>query len=97
MKVLVLGASGATGKLVVFQLLQRRIAVKLVVREHAVLHPLIIENPLVEIERGNIDSFSQQKVQELLDDCDAAICYVYVLVDTFPVTVTILVYNSSDL
>ena len=74
MKVLVLGASGATGKLVVFQLLQRRIAVKLVVREHAVLHPLIIENPLVEIERGNIDSFSQQKVQELLDDCGAAVC-----------------------
>ncbi len=74
MKVLVLGASGATGKLVVLQLLQRKIAVKMLIREHAVLHPLIIEDPLVEIERGNIDLLSQQEVQELLDDCDAAIC-----------------------
>lgn len=74
MKVFVVGASGATGKLVVLQLLQYKMAVRMVVREHAVLHPSMIDNPLVEIERGNIDSFSQEKVQGLLHDCDAAIC-----------------------
>ena len=74
MKVLILGASGATGTLVVSELLKRKSTVRIVVREHAILAQAIKENPLVEIVRGNIDAFTQRRMEELLTDCDAAVC-----------------------
>jgi nucleoside-diphosphate-sugar epimerase len=74
MRVLVVGASGATGKLVVMQLLERKIAVRIVVREASTLPPQLFDNPMVEIVKGSIDSFSQQQVQLLLQDCEAAVC-----------------------
>ncbi len=73
MKVLVLGASGATGKLVVMQLLKRQINVRLVVRERAILPAEVLNDPRVEIERGNIAEFNDSDMAGLLQDCDAVV------------------------
>lgn len=74
MKTLVLGGSGATGVLVVSQLLERNIDVRMVVRSSALLPQQIKENPLIEIVVGDIDTLTQQAMHDLLIDCDAAIC-----------------------
>ena len=72
-KVLVLGASGATGKLVVMQLIKRQINIRVVVREGAILSAEILDNPLVEIERGNITEFNDSEMISLLQDCNAIV------------------------
>lgn len=72
-KVLVLGASGATGKLVVMQLIKRQINIRVVVREGAILSAEILDNPLVEIERGNIAEFNDSEMISLLQDCNAIV------------------------
>lgn len=74
MKTLVLGASGATGKLVVSQLLERNISTKIVVRESATISDKIAAAKNIEIVKGNIDSFSSGRIQELLRDCDSVVC-----------------------
>jgi nucleoside-diphosphate-sugar epimerase len=74
LKTLVLGASGATGKLVVSQLLERNISARIVVREGAIIPDKIIEDNHVEIIKGNIDSFSTGKNRELMLDCDSIVC-----------------------
>jgi len=73
MKVLVLGASGATGKLVVMQLIKRQINIRVVVREGAILSAEILDNPLVELERGNITEFNDSEMISLLQDCNAIV------------------------
>jgi putative NADH-flavin reductase len=73
MKVLVLGASGATGRLVVMQLIKRQINTRVVVRERAILSAEIFDNPLVEIERGNIAEFTDSELISLLKDCNAIV------------------------
>ncbi|MBN1982402.1 MAG: SDR family oxidoreductase [Chitinivibrionales bacterium] len=73
MKVLVLGASGATGKLVVKQLIKKQINVRIVVRKNAILSPELQENPLVEIERGNITEYNRSEMARLLQECDAVV------------------------
>lgn len=73
MKVLVLGASGATGKLVVAQLLKRQIHVRAVVREGAILTHEIIANPRVEIVRENITEVDDSEMINLLQDCKAVV------------------------
>ena len=73
MKVFVLGASGATGKLVVMQLIKRQINTRVVVREGAILSAEILDNPLVEIERGNITEFNDSEMISLLQDCNAVV------------------------
>ena len=74
MKIFVAGASGKTGLLVVGQLLERGIATKIVVRVHAILPNEFSNNPLVEIITGDIDTFSQEKMKQLIIDCNAVIC-----------------------
>jgi nucleoside-diphosphate-sugar epimerase len=73
MKVLVLGASGATGKLVVMQLIKRQINIRVVVRESAILSSEVLNSPLVEIQRGNIAEFNDSEMAGLLQDCNAII------------------------
>ena len=73
MKVLVLGASGATGKLVVMQLIKRQINIRVVVREGAILSAEILDNPLVEIGRGNIAEYNDSEMISLLQDCNAMV------------------------
>lgn len=74
MKTLVLGASGATGKLVVSQLLERNISARIVIRESATIPDKIIEDKNIEIVKGNIDSFSTGKLRDLMVDCDSIVC-----------------------
>jgi putative NADH-flavin reductase len=73
MRVLVLGASGATGKLVAMQLINRQINIRVVVRESAILSSEVLDNPLVEIERGNIAEFTDSEMTGLLQDCNAIV------------------------
>jgi|WetSurMetagenome_2_1015567.scaffolds.fasta_scaffold255540_1 nucleoside-diphosphate-sugar epimerase len=73
MKVLVLGASGATGKLVVMQLLKRLINIRIVVRESANLSAEILESPLIEIKRGNIAEFNDSEMNSLLEGSDGIV------------------------
>jgi nucleoside-diphosphate-sugar epimerase len=73
MKILVLGASGATGKSVVLQLIKRQINIRVVVREGAILSAEILDNPLVEIERGNITELNDSEMMNLLQDCNAIV------------------------
>jgi nucleoside-diphosphate-sugar epimerase len=73
MRILVLGASGATGKLVVRQLIKRHINIRVVVREGAILSSEVLDNPLVEIERGNISEFTDSEMTNLLHDCNAIV------------------------
>jgi putative NADH-flavin reductase len=73
MRVLVFGASGATGKLVVGQLIKRQVNVRIVIRAGAVLSEEVQENPLVEIIRGNINEFTDSETNNVLEDCNAVV------------------------
>lgn len=74
MKVLVLGASGATGKLVVQQLVIKNIKVRAVVRESAIISSQISSDVSIEIIKGNINDFQIEKIYDLVKDCDSVIC-----------------------
>jgi nucleoside-diphosphate-sugar epimerase len=74
MKALVLGASGATGKLVVQQLLKKNIQVRMVVRESAIITGQISDDKSIEMIKGNINDFKIAKIKELVKDCDSVIC-----------------------
>lgn len=73
MRILVFGANGATGKLVVSQLVSKNISVRIVIRPTAIIPNEISENKNVEIVRGNIHEFSMDQVSALINDCDAAV------------------------
>ncbi len=73
MKTLILGASGATGRLVVAQLVDRNLPVKVVVRDHSTVLEPYRDHELVETVRGNIDEFDLPQLTELMSDCDAVI------------------------
>ena len=66
MKVLVLGASGATGKLVVKQLIKRQINTRIMVRKSVVLPEEVMDNPHVEIIKGNINELSDSEMNHLI-------------------------------
>jgi len=74
MKALVLGASGATGKLVVQQLVKRNIQVRVVARESAIIPGQISDDQRIEIIKGNINDFTIAKIKDLVKDCDSVIC-----------------------
>ncbi len=74
MKTLILGASGATGKLVVLQLLERNLSARIVVRETAVIPAKITGNKNIEIVKGNIDDLTTDQIQKLMLDCDSIVC-----------------------
>jgi len=73
MRVLVLGASGNTGKLVVQQLLDRNIETRILIRENTVISKEIIESPLIDMIRGSISELSQKDMDNLIEDCDVVI------------------------
>ena len=70
----VLGASGATGKLVVQQLVKKNIQVRVVVRESAIIPRQISDDKSIEIIKGNINDFEIAKIKDLVKDCDSVIC-----------------------
>ncbi|MGM7684718.1 NAD(P)H-binding protein [Cytobacillus sp. Hm23] len=73
MRVLVLGASGATGKQVVRQLIKRQINTRILIRNSATLPKDIKEHPLVEIKKGNINDLNDSEMNNLLLNCDVII------------------------
>ena len=74
MKALVLGASGATGKLVVQQLVKKNIQIRVVARESAIIPSQISDDKSIEIIKGNINDFEIAKIKDLVKDCDSVIC-----------------------
>ena len=73
MKTLVLGASGATGKLVVKQLMKKNISTRILVRESAVLPEEIAGNPFVETVRGNVHELNPAEMNDLMQNCNVVI------------------------
>lgn len=73
MKVFVLGATGATGKRVVAELLHRDCMVRVLIREHAALPGETAQNNNLETIRGNINEKSPTELAELIGDCDAVV------------------------
>ncbi len=73
MKVLVLGATGATGKLVVQQLIKRNEEVKIVVRDPQKVSGDLINNNLLELKVGSISVFNRSQYYDLVKDCNAVI------------------------
>jgi putative NADH-flavin reductase len=73
MNVLLLGASGATGKLVGLQLLKHSFHLRVVVRKNAVLLPELLNSSSVEVLRGDITEFSPSEIAHLVEGCDAVI------------------------
>ncbi|MDX8360124.1 NAD(P)-binding oxidoreductase [Cytobacillus sp. IB215316] len=73
MRVLVLGASGATGKQVVRQLIKRQINTRILIRNSATLSKDIKEHPLVEIKKGNINDLNDSEMNNLLLNCNVII------------------------
>jgi uncharacterized protein YbjT (DUF2867 family) len=61
MLVLVLGATGAKGRLVVRQLLNRNVNVKVVARKESIVLNELKNNELVEFVIGNISEFDLNK------------------------------------
>lgn len=70
MKTLVLGATGATGRFLVKDLLQRGIKVTAVVRSPEKLTSLVGDSDLLEVVAGTVLEFDNQKIQALTSDCD---------------------------
>jgi nucleoside-diphosphate-sugar epimerase len=73
MKVLILGASGATGKQVIAQLLKRGISLRIVTRKNAVIPEELCKNNLVEQITGNIAEFDSMANKTLINECDAVV------------------------
>jgi putative NADH-flavin reductase len=73
MKVLVLGASGATGSLVVKQLINKNVEVKAVIRKEKSELKDIENKKLLKYVFGNISEFDINKNIDLINDCDAVI------------------------
>ena len=73
MKILVIGASGATGKLVVSKLIENNHSVKVIIRKTAIFPKELIGNNKIEIIKGNITDFTITQLTEIISNCDAVI------------------------
>jgi putative NADH-flavin reductase len=73
MKVIVLGATGATGRLVVQQLLDRNVEVKAVIRKDNSVLKDFDNHKLLECIVGNIFEFDMNNNIELIKDCDSVV------------------------
>jgi len=72
-KVLVVGASGDTGRLVVSELLERNIMVVSVVREASSLIGAIGNHPNYQEVLANVSEMSDQEISSHLKDCDVVV------------------------
>jgi nucleoside-diphosphate-sugar epimerase len=68
-KVLLLGASGRTGRYVLDRLIERKIKTRILIRNHTTLPARILENPDIDVIRGSIRSFDPIAMQDLVRDC----------------------------
>lgn len=74
MKTLIVGASGATGKLLVEQLLSGRREVKIIIRTTANIPESWHHNEQLHIIQGNISEMKVDEMTEIVSDCDAVAC-----------------------
>jgi len=74
MRVLILGATGATGSLVVRQLINKNVVVKAVIRSGSNKLDDLLNGDYLETIVGNISEFNLLKYIELINDCDSVIC-----------------------
>lgn len=75
MKTLVLGASGATGKLLVEQLLASGQSIKAILRSTSIIPESWNNNEQLTIIKGNITDISVEKLSEYVADCQSvAVC-----------------------
>ncbi|WP_295893668.1 NAD(P)-dependent oxidoreductase [uncultured Vibrio sp.] len=74
MTTLVLGATGATGRLVVKQLLDKQQPVKMIVRSVENLSIGIISHDLVSITRASILDLNEQALIQHIKGCDSIVC-----------------------
>ena len=72
MTILVAGATGATGHLLVDQLLSREISVKAVVRSQERLPEATRNHNLISIVQGSILDLSFAELTEQIEGCDGA-------------------------
>ncbi|GJM05231.1 MAG: hypothetical protein DHS20C09_12220 [marine bacterium B5-7] len=72
-KVLVVGASGATGKLLVQQLLQQKIKVIAIVRAVSTLTKISDDQPNLVIIRENISVMTRKDLADHIEGCDAVL------------------------
>lgn len=73
MKTLVVGASGATGKHVVEQLLKRKQEVKVIVRSPEKLPESWKNNPLLTILHASVSEIPENEMSSIVKDCDVVI------------------------
>lgn len=73
MRAVVFGASGATGKQVVREFINRKIHTRILIRESAILANDIQDSPWVEIVIGNISELNQPEMNLLLHDRDVIV------------------------
>jgi putative NADH-flavin reductase len=74
MRVLILGATGATGSLVVRQLINKNVVVKAVIRSGSNKLDDLLNGDYLETIVGNISEFNLLKYIELINDCDSVVC-----------------------
>ena len=73
MKVLILGASGATGKHAAIYLIEKKINIKILIRENSNILKKISDSPYTEIVRTDFRTLDDSKMKELAGDCSAVI------------------------
>jgi hypothetical protein len=74
MTTLVIGASGATGKLLVEQLLKSGQKVKIIVRSTSIISDNWNHNQKLTILKGKISEFSVEEMSKILVDCQTVAC-----------------------
>lgn len=74
MTTLIVGASGATGRLVVDQLLQQGQRVRIVVRENAQLPPHLLNHHHISITYANLLDLSDEQLINQVKGCEAVVC-----------------------
>lgn len=73
-KALVLGASGATGRLLVKMLLQKGVEVIAIVRNAASLANIDGPHPGLQIVEADISEMSETDLAQYLKECEAVLC-----------------------
>ncbi|MGJ3236680.1 NAD(P)-dependent oxidoreductase [Marivirga sp.] len=71
MKILIVGASGATGKFLVDELLSANKEIKIIVRPTANIPDTWLYNEQLHIIRGNISEMKVDEMTEIISDCNA--------------------------
>ncbi len=73
MTILVVGGTGATGKLVLEQLLNRNMKVRAIVRDRLRIPEHIRDHHLLEIVEGSLLGFNDAELKEFTRDCSAIV------------------------